>query len=190
MTAVRILIPILLTLLTTVGACSATLREGQDQQGTDSGRPAVTLYFWLRSGAPADLPPHVKVHEHLCGYSASAVVNRIPRDDPILEAELVVEYDDSGTVLERWNVPIDSYVAGVAAQQILVDYRSANDTLLAVWPSGEFELIAEPAPLPAVQQADCPAFSVFGVSVYVRCWRFKDLHTGEPRQIAYEGPCT
>ena len=77
------------------GAAAAVLDRYRERNG-------LLLSFWPRDGAPAELMQGVTLDPHPCGESLRAFVKTIPHDDPVLDAELVVELDEAGRVVRRW----------------------------------------------------------------------------------------
>ena len=150
----------------------------------------IPLSFWPAEGASFEDQPNVAVHEHPCGVAVSALFSRIPdEEDPAYIAEVVLEADDSGEILNTWNVPIDHVVVGLAGDEVLLDWPWNESALaLAVATDGNLRIVSRPSTDPTIR--DCPSDLGFGDSAYARCFDAPDQGTGRRRLIAYEVPCT
>jgi hypothetical protein len=167
-------------------AAAAALEQYRERHG-------LLLTFWPRDGAPEALMQGLTTHPHPCGESLQAFVKAIPHDDPVLDAELVVEFDEAGRVVRRWRIPIDVMVAGVRGDRVLVPAgigrhgENLDSLYLAVAPDGDYEVVADVASDPG-QPFDCPELTEFQGSDYLGCWRFHD--GASVRRIAHQYVCT
>jgi len=159
----------------------------------------VNLPFWAGPGAKADRRV-VEIYDHpaCTGRVAVARLNKMPRPTTKgpLQPELVVELSDTGTVLRQWSMPIDTVVAGIKKDQILVplpreNYKSGKAILIST--QGDLSMTSMttvPKGAPDRAVFPCPPIREFGKSDYLRCFEFHDLESGELRRLAFQGPCT
>lgn len=160
----------------------------------EKAKTVYQIQLWAGPNAKAD-PRVVGIHDHhACdGKVAVAKVERMPapaKKESALGPELVVELDKSGKVIRRWGMPVDSVVAGVAGDRIIVALSATAKQALSITSSGALALTRIPGPASIIQRTQCPAIKAFGESGYLRCFEFQDLNSAEVRKIAYQAPCT
>lgn len=176
---------LLLAAAVLIGACGV---------GKDTTK-RFELSFWLREGGEGD-PRIVETYDHCCcvGKIAVARVTRMPQLDKSepLEAELVVELSDAGTIIRRWGMPVDSVVAAISGTQIIVPQGKTDpgEEALSISEKGELSVTALPENANYGNSVDCPSIQEFGDSSYLRCFEFRDLTSNEMRRLAYQRPCT
>jgi hypothetical protein len=111
----------------------------------------------------------------------------------VLEPELVVELSAAGEIIRRWSMPVDVIVSGVAGDAIFVPLKplmgSVSDEALRISPNGQFSIVRSPK-FPEAVPYTCPALQEFGDSAYLGCWEMRDMNSGSPRLLAFQGPCT
>jgi hypothetical protein len=150
---------------------------------------------WAGANAKAD-PRVVKIVKHHACTGEVAVI-RVdhmppPRRKVTLEPELVVELSQTGKIIRRWPMPVDSIVAAVSGGQIIIprgDARAGAEAL-AINERGDLSLRTIPASADFGKSIKCPLIREFGDSAYLRCFEHRDLASGQIRRIAYQGPCT
>lgn len=148
------------------------------------------LPFWVKPGAIDQLGRESVNEDHPCDPVALVAVRRIPQvDDPLLDSELVIEFDEAGDLLESWRIPVDSDVAGIAGSELIVSVKQEPPETIFISPNGRFRL-ATPADMEDGRLIDCPALLEFGDSAFLRCREFRDSEDGRLRRLAYQGPCT
>ena len=147
-----------------------------------------TFVVWSSPG----LEEHYKVlheWEGACGMVSEIEGTRLPAMDQALKLgfESALEFEGD-RILNRWVIPIDTYVAAVSGPYVYVGFGAQ---MLKIGPEGSIEAEGLSESVPGELVA-CPAFvkSDFGVSDYLRCFIYHDLSTGKERKLAYEGPCT
>jgi len=167
------------------------------QNGFVYGADEVDLPFWAGKGAKTDKRV-LTIKPHCCctGDIAIARLSRLPlpgEKDP-LEPELVLELDESGEVLRRWPLPVDTRILAIDGDQILVPIapRSGSNSAVAIFISSQGEILKTVMPNNLTEPViyKCPSLPEFGKSAYVRCWMFRDLSNGKIRRLAYQGPCS
>ena len=133
--------------------------------------------------------------EHPCGESVQVFVKAIPSpSDPEMQSEEVLEFGPAGAVIQRWSVPIDSVVGGVAGGELLileeiVEEANIPPVYLAVSSGGTFRVVPFSSRSPNTSIA-CPPASGLPSSGYWECWKIVDGESGAERRFAYEGPCS
>ena len=160
----------------------------------EKAKTVYQIQLWAGPNAKSD-PRVVGIYNHHACDSKVAIVkvDRMPtpaKKESPLGSELVVEFDKSGKSIRRWGMPVDSQVAAVVGDRILVALSSAGKQALSISSSGALALTPVPGPTSFIQQTQCPAIKAFGGSGYLRCFEFQDLNSAEVRRIAYQGPCT
>jgi len=133
-----------------------------------------------------------------CGSVATLFLQRLPSPSLShhLTSELAVEIDSLGRELQRWPVPLDSWVDGVNGTTLLVPYDFDNRAHtkitvdLAIESSGSFTVVAQPATHAQPAGVPCPPIQVFAGSAYAECEWFTDRASGRKRLITFQRPCT
>lgn len=154
----------------------------------------IELAFWAGPRAAEDSRV-VRVYEHpACdGTVAIARVTSMPdSSDEALGAERVAELSPAGEMLRRWFIPVDSIVAGISSNELLVPTSQARprEAALAISVDGKLRPTEIPAGIEPGKLFECPPVAEFGRSVFLRCSELRDLESGEMRRIVYQGPCT
>jgi hypothetical protein len=159
-------------------------------------KPVFQIQVWAGPDAKAD-PRVVRIYNHQACAARVAIVrvDRMPapaKQESALGPELVVELDKSGTTIRRWGMPVDTMVAGVVGDRIIVPLSDAHAgaKALSISSSGALASATIPASAPFGQVRRCPSIKAFEGSSYLRCFEFRDLKSGEVRNIAYQAPCT
>jgi hypothetical protein len=155
--------------------------------------PGIPMVFWAGPGAE-DFPGVTLIEDHhaCSGRIAVATVAKIPlpSEEGALQPERVEELNEAGEVVQTWPMPVDSYVAAIEGEAILVRPLTHPDgNALRIDRSGEYA----PKSLGQVMDADwveCPPRPNTDESAYRRCFLFKDTVSGEKRLVSYDGPCT
>jgi hypothetical protein len=150
-------------------------------------REGLLLPFWPRTGAATD---GFDLHEHPCGESLLTRVRAIPLDDPVIEPELVIEYDEDGMELRRWFIPIDRNVDGLDGEVLMVPLfrrEGREPAQLRIRPDGGF-IVAPPVEPAEPEFVPCPTLEAFTGSDYRVCFRFRE--GGRDRYLTMELPCT
>jgi hypothetical protein len=119
-----------------------------------------------------------------------------------LKPDLVFEFDERGKIIDRWFIPGNYVVSGVQGGELLVWYypvpifRSPSvrfdefpNTYLKIAANGELGVVVK-QDLPDRTHTGCPHIKEFEGLAFTRCAVFKDLVSGLPRRLAYQGPCT
>jgi hypothetical protein len=166
-------------------------------QGTETSdqSQSVELPFWAGPNARTDARTVRLIAHHACsGEIAIARVDRMPpatQKDPF-EPERVLEYGSEGNVLRRWAMPVDSVIAAISDDSILVPSRDARlgAPAWAISTTGALKVATVPAEADFGHAVECPRLALFGESEYVRCFEFADLASKQIRRLAYQGPCT
>ena len=144
--------------------------------------------FWPAPAAEAD-PRFIAMHEGPCGEVASARVQRMPiysRLEPFAP-EQVFELSDSGAVLRKWSIPVDTEPYALDANDLIFSY---NSSLFRVTATGSIRRQLGRQPVPQPQTVACKIPAAFKNSTYANCWRHVDLRTNRTRTLAYLGTCT
>jgi hypothetical protein len=150
---------------------------------------------WAGANAKADPRVVEIVEHHACtGDVAIIRVDRMPspRRKATLDPELVVELSQTGEIIRRWPMPIDSTVAAISGGQIIVprgDARGGAEAL-GITETGDLLLTTVPASADFGKWIKCPPIREFRDSAYLRCFEHRDLGSGQTRRLAYQGPCT
>jgi len=158
------------------------------------------LEFW-----PGPKAQQSQKDDHPCGEAVIAFVKSIPSpSDPVMQSEEVFELGPSGKVIQRWWIPIDSTVAGIAGDEILITEELGPEVgifteagladrfsiQLAISPRGRFRVVPVSASAPATPFT-CPSNrDLPHPSSYLGCWKFSDQRSQAERRLAYEAPCT
>jgi hypothetical protein len=157
---------------------------------------SIVLAFWAGPGAKKDKRV-IDVHDHssCSGEVAHARVSKMPppQSKGPLQPELVVELSDSGAVLKRWAMPVDSVVVGVRGNSVLVPLyggRSNDERALLISSDRSFVVIPRPKVLPSSTAFACPRIPEFGETDYLTCLEFSDLESRNVRRLAFHAPCT
>jgi hypothetical protein len=160
----------------------------------EKAKTVYQIQLWAGPNAKADKRVIGVFDHHACDSKVAIVkVDRMPppaTKASALGSELVVEIDKSGKILRRWGMPVDSVVAAVAGDRIIVALSATAKQALSISSNGVLALTPVPGPTSILQQTQCPAIKVFGDSDYIRCFDFQDTGSGEIRRIAYQRPCT
>jgi hypothetical protein len=146
------------------------------------------LDFWPGPNVGSDNRV-IQLALHPCGEVAVARVTSLPRPEKgqTLEPELVLELAQNGAVLQRWSMPVDYTPIGIRGSQILVELRKSRlwlDLKDGIARAKDINIKGEPQPV------KCETPKDFGNSAYAKCWRFRDLATGKPRTLAFQGVCS
>ena len=182
---------LLLTLACSTSAPSARVGRAalEAPQAAD-----VPLRLWLRGDSAEAAARGLEVVAHPCGYTVQVAVARLQPNEPSTEAELVLEYDARGRVVQSWLMPVDVVVAALQDSLLFVphdaEHADRESTHLAIAPSGYLRLVRD---IPVSQRElvePCPEFTEFAGSGFVICQRLADLASGQARTIAYQMPCT
>jgi hypothetical protein len=149
----------------------------------------LPLGFW--AGPKAE---QSQKNDHPCGEWVQAFVKIMPSpSDPVIQSEEVFEFGSAGEVIQRWWVPVDSVIEGVAGDELLIPEElgkgGSTPVQLAISPRGTFRVIPFSANSPRAS-ITCPASRDLPHSSYVECWRLSDKVSGTERRFAYEGPCS
>jgi len=144
--------------------------------------------FWVDAENTA-----IKADDHPCGSTITEFVKQIPipgkKTD--IEAEKVFEFDERGEVLRQWPLPVDQVVIGIEGEALILRVSLPGERAFRVnvRPNGQLRVVEDSTQLPEPQVIKCPKH-YFGRSDYERCWEYRDLVSGNKRQISYQGPCT
>jgi hypothetical protein len=157
-------------------------------------KPVFQVQVWAGPDAKADSRV-VRIYDHRACRAKVAIVrvDRMPapaKNESPLGPELVVELDKSGTTIRRWGMPVDSIVAGVVGDRIIVPQSGTHAGAKALSISSSGALASTTVPESAGQARKCPSIKAFEGSTFLRCFEFRDLRSSEVRNIAYQGPCT
>ena len=128
---------------------------------------------------------------HACsGDVAIFSSTRIPgfEEVPGIFPDKIVEFSESGEILRRWAVPLESNIVAVANETVLFVY--APELAIAVGEHGDFDVTE--MVYQASDQIECPESveAEFPGSSYMRCLSFVESKESKPRLIALEAPCT
>ena len=93
----------------------------------DRGASTRLFRVWLKDGVTAD--PHAEsVDGHPCGGVSYRRAGAVPIEDAYVVPESVVEFDQDGTEIGAWRVPVDTYPYAVAGDELLV-----SDNYESLW---------------------------------------------------------
>ena len=93
----------------------------------DRGASTRLFRVWLKDGVTAD--PHAEsVDGHPCGGVSYRLAGAVPIEDAYVVPESVVEFDQDGTEVGAWRVPVDTYPYAVAGDELLV-----SDNYESLW---------------------------------------------------------
>lgn len=153
---------------------------------------AHVFTFMTRSeDVPAD-PRILRTQDSPCGPLVQARVADMPLNDPVLLADLVVEFTSGGSELQRWGKPNEAELVGLDGERLLF---AAGAERYWTTPDGDIGRLGainsgEGTDI-LTQQAmfACPALPGFGDSDSVQCFRIGDA-AGQTRLIALEGVCS
>lgn len=160
---------------------------------TDKGKCAL----------PADMP-RIESLYCPCGTEIIIFVKNLTNygyPSEYLELDDVYEIDSSGSVLNKWVVPVNRGITAINGRELYLyevsstiasqdnEYRDFP-ALLAVSDDRTFKLIERRDDLPEPISIDCPPTHLFEGSDYKRCWQFRDMGTGKIRTLIFQGPCT
>jgi len=148
------------------------------------------IWLWGNSNASMDKRILEISDHHACtGKIVKVSVKRMPLPDEALEGEKVIEVSIDGKIINIWYMPVDEIVLGVEGSSIITGYCNSTKAL-KIGTDGKLSSVS--APSCENNLRECPEVAVkeFPNSAYLRCFEYKDLHTGEKRLLAYQGPCT
>ena len=175
-------------------AAMLTLLALSPAAAQEKAKTVYQIQLWAGPNAKADKRVVGVFNHHACESKVAIVkVDRMPppaTKESAVGSELVVEVDKAGKVLRRWGMPVDSVVAAVAGDRIIVALSAASKQALSISSSGVLAVIPIPGPTSILQQTQCPAIKAFGDSDYIRCFDFQDINSGQIRRLAYQRPCT
>lgn len=189
-------------LILAVLACSACSRPATPPVEMARSTPtppaaepaAVTETFSFMTqtdDVPAD-PRILRTVDGPCGPVVDARVATMPLNDPVLLADLVVEFQPDGTELQHWRKPSDVEMVGLDGPQLLF---AAGDAMYWTTADGRFGSVVADDPrinpelLGESMMFECPALPSFAESGYAQCFRMTDA-AGVQRLIAMEGVCS
>lgn len=130
------------------------------------------------------------ISPHPCGYVKSITVPIVPPPDSeqyIEGTEKVYEFDQVGTIINQWAIPVDSYLYAVSGEDIIVRYGSGA---LSISRGGALSPSSQSAVQPELAECPQPIKKMYGNSTYVRCTKHTDINNNKPRYFVYEGVCT
>jgi hypothetical protein len=198
---------------TGIGAKHSDWATLEQQLPKDPAAAAAVLErFREANGLPLefDIPDHAPaarvrgleiIDDDLAGKSAIVFVRRMPDSTSILGTAPVIEFDSTGRIIRRWNIPRDvefwlDVVEGAVGDELITAYRSLHANVhLRFRPDGSFRVSADPPPPLEPQKAvgadglseppgprgiDCPRSKEFEGMI---CSSFPGEHGG--RRLGY-----
>ncbi|MCC7249946.1 MAG: hypothetical protein IT473_15085 [Lysobacter sp.] len=153
------------------------------------------ISVWPEKGVPADDATQAQIEaaglvEHPCGWVREVEVSKLPppgRPGHVRGSETVAEFDASGTILQRWSLPVDMWPQAIDGAMLVV---ADNERALTIDTDGR--LSATAGMQSEASGVDCPSSVVdaFEQSEFLICVRMTDVSNGGERTIAYEANCT
>lgn len=130
------------------------------------------------------------IQEHPCGHVKVVNVSNIPPPDHknfIEGTEKVYEFNASGKIIDRWSMPVNSYLLAALGKNIVVRY---GDSSIAI--SREGTLSKPPLTNSAPQLISCPKDikSFHKNSGDIRCFKLEDLTSKKVRYFVHNSICT
>lgn len=151
---------------------------------------AFEVALWANDDSVETLAEVIATESHPCGATAIVRLSRMPayrEKEGALGTELVVETGDDGGEAARWSVPVDYEPLALRGGELQVAHRGMR---LWIGRDGALSRDVSGADLPTGERLACPAPAAHPDSEYAICARFRDLDSGRPRLLQYEGSCT
>ncbi len=148
------------------------------------------LWLWGNSKAATDRRILEIVDHHSCtGKIVKIKANTMPLPDESLEGEKVIELSLDGKIINTWYMQVNQIVLGIEGDSILTGFGNSKNALKI---STDGNLSYVPSPRYENELVECPVAASKAIpnSSYLRCFKYKDLRTGQTRLLAYQGPCT
>jgi hypothetical protein len=160
-------------------------------RNVEAFRAECGLPLWFWPGPKAEASQKI---EHPCGESVEAFVRTIPSpSDQVTQSEEAFELGSAGEIIQRWWIPIDSTVVGIAGDELLITQALGEEgnflVQLAISPRGQFRAIPLSTSSPGTS-ISCPKNQDLPQSDYMGCWRFLDKSSGAERRLVYEDICS
>ena len=170
--------------------------DGLRQWTSELNSYGLLRSFWPATQASlAELEARgLVVFDGPCGPTVAAWVKALPLTHPIISTELALELDARGEIVSEWPLAVNSVVAGIDGDRLLVPFRFWPDQstpipALAITPSGDLSIVSV-VPQLDTETFPCPSITAFENSAYLRCMILVDRSSNAERRIAYQLPCT